>query len=627
MTLGKDSRDAGTARGSLRVKFIVLWTLLCALKIALAMQLPPMVDEAFYAWEGRHLALAYSDLPGLTAWLARIGMALGGDGVLALRLPFLLLGACLPWLVVRISTRWFGPQCGWWSGILSMLMPLSALLGINALPDVPLVIASLLCLDAIASLRERVAWPALLLLALALAMGAFSHYRFALVLFAGGMGLCFDDRARRLFVVPRFWMALAVGALAWLPLLLWNFEHAGAGIRFQVVERNPWSWDSAGAWWLPIQILVVTPGLFVLLMLAMRHAVRHARSDRDGPWRLLLAVGGIAVWGFFILGFFADRERVSFHWPLAGWLVWIIAVPVVLLPAVRWFRLLVLASAAMGLLAAILFLATAASPMLRMASAGKVWYPSSFAGNDEIVARIQREKLPASLPMLADNVGLASRLAFAMPDREVLVLDHPRNRKHGRATQLQLWGRQVDASPVAAIPPSLLVVEDSARPLKQRLAAYRDLCMAMQGQRLPPAEVLNVDHGRKRYLLFRIASDRNAGRCVLPALAWVDLPLPGSVTGPALEVAGWAFKDGVGIARVEILIDGKAVADAVYGVSMPNVADYWKISSDTAHPRVGFRARVDLSGVEPGAHWLGLRLHGNDGSREDWPEQAIRVGR
>jgi hypothetical protein len=64
------------------------------------------VDEAFYWQEGQHMAWAYSDLPGLTAWMTRLGVAVAGHHVWAVRLPFLVLGACLPWLVAKISGRW-----------------------------------------------------------------------------------------------------------------------------------------------------------------------------------------------------------------------------------------------------------------------------------------------------------------------------------------------------------------------------------------------------------------------------------------------------------------------------------------------------------------------------------------
>ena len=88
-----------------RVVFIALWVAVSLLKVAMAARLPLFVDEAFYWQESRHLAWAYSDLPGLTAWLMRLGDFMFGGGRLALRLPFLLIAAALPWLVVRIAAR------------------------------------------------------------------------------------------------------------------------------------------------------------------------------------------------------------------------------------------------------------------------------------------------------------------------------------------------------------------------------------------------------------------------------------------------------------------------------------------------------------------------------------------
>ena len=89
------------------------------LKLLVAARLPLFVDEAFYWQEGRHLAAAYSDLPGLTAWLARLGVALGGEHVSALRSPFLLIGAALcRWLVVRIAAREFGATARLAGGLL-----------------------------------------------------------------------------------------------------------------------------------------------------------------------------------------------------------------------------------------------------------------------------------------------------------------------------------------------------------------------------------------------------------------------------------------------------------------------------------------------------------------------------
>ena len=73
--------------------FMAIWIAATVIKVVIAARLPLFVDEAFYWQESQHLAWAYSDLPGLSAWLARAGVELGGQHVLALRAPFLLLAA------------------------------------------------------------------------------------------------------------------------------------------------------------------------------------------------------------------------------------------------------------------------------------------------------------------------------------------------------------------------------------------------------------------------------------------------------------------------------------------------------------------------------------------------------
>src|SRR5690606_4502720 len=213
-------RDESGARRA----FLVIWTIACVVKLLVATRLPLFVDEAFYWQEGRHLAPAYSDLPGMTAWLARLGTFIGGEHPLALRMPFLLLGALVPWWVKRIGARWFGAVAGWHAGSLAVLMPLSGTLGVMALPDVPLAVATVLCLHAATHLLRQVTAPVVLELCLGLALGALSHYRFGGVLLAGGVVLLGMPHGRRLLEDPRVLLALAVGLLAWAPLLLWNLE-------------------------------------------------------------------------------------------------------------------------------------------------------------------------------------------------------------------------------------------------------------------------------------------------------------------------------------------------------------------------------------------------------------------
>ena len=61
-------------RPTSRRVFVTLWLVLLLLKLWLACTIPLFADEAWYWLEGQQPGWAYSDLPGLTAWLARLGV-------------------------------------------------------------------------------------------------------------------------------------------------------------------------------------------------------------------------------------------------------------------------------------------------------------------------------------------------------------------------------------------------------------------------------------------------------------------------------------------------------------------------------------------------------------------------
>lgn len=601
--------------------FITLWAAVALLKCALSARLPPFVDEVFYWQEGRHPAWAYSDLPGLTAWLTRLGTELGGETALGLRWPFLLIAAALPWLVVRITRREAGPRAAWQAGILSVLLPLAGTLGLLALPDVPLALATLLCLDAGTRLLRTVDRAAVVTLAAGLCLGALTHYRFVAVIGVGFLALLACAEGRRVLRDPRVWVALAAGAAAWLPLLLWNLDNADAGLRFQLLDRHPWSFHADGALFLPVQALLVTPLLFAGLVMA---GWRARATDSPSPLRFLARSGLWVVAGFFALGFFADSERVSFHWPLPGYLALLPLAPAALATWPRALRIACIGLAALGLIAGLSYYAGVSSPALRARFAASKAYPANFAGWDTLAAevRARRARMPPGTRLVADNFKLGAELGFALNDPEIPVLDHPLNHRHGRAPQLRLWGLHSRGREDWGDAPVLLVVGATDVEYKHLLARYHALCERVGP--LPAPTVLNIDHGRQRFLLFALNGRAPAGAaCTAPAMAWIDAPVSGARVGRRLELRGWAFKDGVGLRRVEVLLDGRPVGEARYGTDNPGVAAFWRISNDPQHPKVGFGTELDLAGHPAGRHWLGLRLHGRDGSVEDWPEQPL----
>jgi len=604
-----------------RTTFYALWTAVLALKLAVAALLPLFVDEAFYWQEGQHLAAAYSDLPGLTAWLARLGVSIGGNHTLALRLPFVVLGACVPFLVVRITAREFGPRAGWIAGCAALLMPLSGTLGLLALPDAAMAVATLLCVDAGACLLRRVTAATALELALGLAIGALSHYRFIAVVGVGALALLLLPDGRRALRDPRVWIAIALGASAWAPLVAWNLQNADAGLRFQLVDRHPWAFHLSGIRFLAVQAVLVTPLLFVALL----HAAWRARRSALAASHYFALLGGLVVLGFFALGFFADTERVSFHWPLPGYLALLPLLPATLDRLPRPIRAVTWALAGVGLAAALAYYVMVSVPAVRAGTAGTRWYPSNFAGWRPLADAVdtQLRRMPPGTVLVGDSFKVGAELGFALDRPSIRVLDHPLNRKHGRAPQLALWGLQSTGSKDWIGKPALLVVAASEVEYKNLPAHYHDLCAKLGP--LPAPRVLNIDHGAQRFLLFALDAPR-PGPCTTPAMAWVDAPVTGATVGRKLAVRGWAFKDGVGLERVQVLLDGRPVGEARYGLDYPGLRGNFPVSNDPQHPRVGYEAQLQLDdSVLPGRHWLGLRMHGRDGSVEDGPEQPIEI--
>jgi hypothetical protein len=603
--------------------FWTAWLGLLAFKAVLAWRLPLFGDEAWYWLEGQHLAAAYSDLPGLTAWLARLGVETAGHSAFGLRWPFLLLAMAVPLLLRAAAARRSGAAAGDVAGLLALGLPLLGSAGMLALPDVPLTFAATLCLVAAWRLCERVERPAVAMLGLGLALGALSHYRFALLAVAGLCGLWLEPGGRRALRDPRVWPALAAGLLAWLPLLLWNLAHGGAGWSFQFGERHPWQLHAEGLW-LPLsQLLVVGPLLLALFALSLRHAWRRWRSG-DGPgWGLLWMAAGLPLATYLLLGFVADRDRVSFHWPLQAWLPLLLVAPQVWAAWRPGWRCATAATSALLLLGAFGYAGLAIVPAWRAPLADGGLYPDNFTGGEDVAAWLGESPPPTGHRIVADDFMLGARLAFLLRRPDLPVLDHPLNHKHGRAAQLRLWRQS--ASLEAGLPTTLLM-DDATIQLRRRLAHYRRRCD--EAGALASPQVLSLDHGRKRFLRFEIDPSTGQAGCALPAVAWIDAPLPGAELprGP-LAVTGWAFKDGAGVARIEVTLDGRPLATARYGLAAPHVARYWQVSTDGAHPDVGFEAELDLGGIAPGAHWLGLVLHGHDGSREPWPEQRIVLQR
>jgi hypothetical protein len=509
-------------------------------------------------------------------------------------------------------------------------LPLLSVNGLLALPEPALLVAAALCLHALLRLQTLgpaaagtlVAWP-LLELSAGLALGAFSHYRFIAVLAAGGLAVLAVPAARALLRDPRIWLALTLGLLAWLPLVWFNVDGEQAGWRFQFVERHPWQFQPR-ALTVPLeQAIVATPLVWGLMLWLLPTRLKTRQSS---PGAALLAwAGATLLLGLYLVGLFADRERVSFHWPLVGQLALLPLLAAALSDRATWLRRATWISLTLGAVGAWALCIALALPGGRNALAAELSIADNFSGAAEVAAAVEAElaALPVGTRVVADNFMLAAQLVQAGSGRWPLgVMAHPLNAKHGRALQLQLWGVDEAAWLGAADPARLLVIEETALGLRERQPWLHAQCDRLPGWRA--RRELQINGGAKRYLLY-VVDGAAAAECQFPALAYLDAPVDGARLGAQFELAGWAIQDGAGLAKVEVLLDGQAIGDATSDVESPGVRWQWPRSDDPRHPRVGLYARVRVPPALLGQRTLGLRLSGRDGRVRELPMARVWI--
>ena len=487
--------------------FWLMWALVLIVKIALAASLAPFGDEAWYWQESRHLAWGYSDLPLATAWLIRVGETVLGHSTLAMRAPFLLLGALVPLIMLRLGRRVFGAGPGYCAALLTLALPLLGTLGLLALPDVPLTFASALALDALEGAARTRRWRYWVLLGVALALAWLSHYRAAMLVLTGLVFLCATARGRALWRDPGLWLALVLACLGLIPLLLFNLQHHWAALDFQLLQRNPWRFH-ADALVQPLeQALVCTPLFYALLLWALWRALRRRRDG--APWDLFAICAAVPLAAYFVFGLFADDTRFRVHWPLPGYLPLLLILPVLLHEISRRAGSIFVRAALVMLVAgeilAFSYLALAAIPGGATVLARVKAFPEQFVGWREVSAQTRlllAQPRFADAILVADNFMLAAELDFALDGtRPVYSLDHPLNLKHGRAPQLALWRRdEAGLRLLGAQHPVLLVAEPTARRERNRAQWMGSLCGRIAD--LAPVATLDAYDGRKRYRWF-----------------------------------------------------------------------------------------------------------------------------
>lgn len=616
------------------------------LKIWLATRLELYSDEIFYWLASTRPALAYSDLPFMTALLAGLGSALADHSPLAVRSLFLALGTTIPLLVVWVARPVVGERQSLEAGLMTLSLPLLLFMGLLAVPDVPIVALGLLTIglaERAIRLDQPVHW---IILGVVVALGMSTHYRFILFPFTLFVFLLLSRQHRHLWKTGRLWLAGLIAAMGLYPSLAFNLRNDLSGLDYHLVSRHPWSFQSEGLLHVPTQALIVTPLLYGLLLVALILLWREARKGDSRS--LLLALFATVPLGLYaLLAPWADTTRTTLHWPLSGYLPLLVFSPVALRATGGWLQQRVSSKATRRCLLAIPLtgLAGGAMTMAAIGSQGfntelQRWIDTDRLSNKmagwQPLARELDEMLQAggepSL-IVTDNYYTAAQVAFYLGTRDLTIhtVDLDKAVRDGRLAQLQLW----DMHEPALLEdnkgePALFITEDSTLNVDEKRALVNRACKLFDG--LEYREQWRLLDELKPFSIYdatvRSATppDASSGSiCPLPSYAWLDTPEPSSEHHDTMTVAGWAFNDGNGIRSVTILLDGEEAASLARDVARPDVVEVTDAKNDPQAPLVGFRRDVPLQGRTSGTTILELEVISRDGERQIFGRRTVRI--
>ena len=243
------------------------------------------------------------------------------------------------------------------------------------------------------------------------------------------------------------WIFAAILVTGLVPSILYNLLSDFAPIRYYLETRHDTVVRFAAVGeFLVVQAGLATPLLFLALLSALATALVRAR-ERDSCAQLISVFALLPLGVFLIASPFESSRLATHHWPMPAYIPLLLYLPLT-------YRAFVagdshprlrrgLALLAPGLAAVLLLLAG-----IEFATG---YFGTSvrrpFVGWSEIAAAVERHLEEVTTRgqrsewiVVADNYKLGANLEFETGGRVTpFVLNHEKNRQHGRAPQFRAW--------------------------------------------------------------------------------------------------------------------------------------------------------------------------------------------
>jgi 4-amino-4-deoxy-L-arabinose transferase-like glycosyltransferase len=291
---------------------------LTAVRLMLAANVELHFDEAYYWYWSKNLQASYFDHPPAIAWFIRAGTALFGDTELGVRLLGQLSLFAATIFLFDAARRAFSLQSAL---IVAAATQATVLLGVGSIimtPDAPLMLFTAIVLWGLVRFTLAPAGWWWLLVGLAGGGALLSKYTAGLLAVAVALWVVSTPQIRVWLARPWPWLGALLTTLCFLPVLISNAERgwtsfAKQGGRLTRMEspRPALLFEYIGA-----QMGVITPGLFILLLLAVWIMTRRA-------WRGSKPLDTLLTFWFLVPALFflcvSPTMRIQANWLAPAW--------------------------------------------------------------------------------------------------------------------------------------------------------------------------------------------------------------------------------------------------------------------------------------------------------------------
>ncbi|MFQ5673040.1 MAG: ArnT family glycosyltransferase [Nitrospinales bacterium] len=297
--------------------FLVLAT---AVRLFLITRLNLTGDEAYYWDWSRHLQWSYFDHPPMVAFLIALTTGIGGSTEFFVRLAAVIPGIGLSLVTYFLGRDIFesakvGFYCVLWLNVILIF----SLGSVVITPDTPQVFFSALTLyllfHAIFKQKPHFWYYS----GLSLGCSLLSKYTGILLAPCTALFLGLSFRHKHVLGQKEPWLALALAALVFSPVIIWNAANGWISFGFQASHGftgKPVEPVTSVLEYLGSQAMLVTPFVFTALVAALVYCYQFWRKERDDRFLFLLAFS-VPIFLFFLLVSF--NSKVEGNWPVMAY--------------------------------------------------------------------------------------------------------------------------------------------------------------------------------------------------------------------------------------------------------------------------------------------------------------------